>query len=840
MVGMVIVSHSRALAEALLALTQTVAAASLPLAVAAGVGESRAEFGTDAVEISAAIQSVFSPDGVVVLMDLGSAVMSAQMAVELLPPEMAEKIHFCAAPLVEGCIAAAVQISLGSGAEAVCREAMSALRPKQEHLSDALPVPASVAPAEGPAAAPGAQGSTPASKVLQTTLALKNLHGLHARPAARFIQLANSFDAELKVRSERTGKGPVSAKSLNSLATLGALQGDQITIFASGRDAQAALDALTRLVAEGFGETAEEAPSPGAPPVQATNVEAGVLQAEPVSPGIAFGPLVRLRPVRPQVTQERVDDPVAAWERLQAALRSVRQSVRDQRKAVARDLGEASAAIFDAHLLILNDSDLLEQARRAIFEDRLNPAAAWDEAVQSVIASYQALDDAYLRQRAGDVAGLEDQVLDALSGKNGPALVDLRQPSILQAADLTPAQTAALDLNQVLGLVTSGGGPTSHSAILARAMGIPAVSGAGPVLDALPENAVIAIDGASGRIWPSPSPEQLTTLQAQRRAWLEAQAELQGASLAPAFTRDHRRVEVAANLASLAAVDTALKNGAEGVGLLRTEFLFLTRETPPSEGEQVERLAEIIHSMGGRPVIVRTLDAGGDKELPYLELPSEANPFLGVRAIRLCFQQPDLFRTQLRAILRAGSAGRIRIMFPMIAGLEEITRAKQFLDEAHQDLLKEGTPHAWPVETGIMVEVPSAALLSDALAGAVDFFSIGTNDLTQYTLAAERGNPALAGFSDGLHPAVLALIQKVAAAAHAHGKWVGVCGELGGDPEAVPVLVGLGIDELSLAPAGIPAVKAVIRALDFKAAQLLAQRALSATSAAQVRALVKA
>jgi phosphoenolpyruvate-protein phosphotransferase/dihydroxyacetone kinase phosphotransfer subunit len=830
MVGLVIVSHSRALANALLQLTLQVAAAHLPIATAGGVGADRSEFGTDAVEISEAIQSVFSPDGVVVLMDLGSAVLSAQMAVELLPPEIAEKVLFCAAPLVEGCIAAAVQISLGSSAQEVCQEASGALQPKLEQLGS--PAPANAAPTAAPS-----QPSPP--DTLQVTLTLKNLHGLHARPAARFVQLASSFDAELQVRNERSGKGPIPAKSLNRLATLGAVKGDQVTILASGREARAALDALSSLVEDNFGETGDEAPLPSVQPARAAEIEAGVLQAEPISPGIAFGPLVQMRSARPLVTQERINDPAAAWDRLRQALRTTAVAVSEQRKAVARNLGEANAAIFDAHLLILSDPDLLERARSLLFEQKLNEAAAWEQAIQTVKTSYQELDDPYLRQRALDVADLGDQVLNALSGKKGDERIELRQPSILLAAELTPTQTAGLDLNQVLGLITTGGGPTSHSAILARAMGIPAVSGANPVLESLPANAMVAIDGSSGRIWTSPSPDQLASLEAQRQAWLTAQAELRSSSRAEATTQDNHRIEVAANIANLAGVEVALKNGAEGIGLLRTEFLFITRQTPPTEEEQYDRLSEIISRMGSLPVIVRTLDAGGDKELPYLNLPAEANPFLGMRAIRLCFEEPDLFLTQLRAILRAGSSGHLRIMFPMISGLDEVILARQFVEEAHQTLLKQGIRHAWPVETGIMVEIPSAALLSDALASQVDFFSIGTNDLTQYTLAAERGNPALTHLSDALHPAVLALIQKVAAAAHAHGKWVGVCGELAGDQAAVPVLVGLGVDELSLAPAGIPKIKAIVRDLNFAQAQLLAQQVLSASNANRVRELIK-
>jgi phosphocarrier protein FPr len=749
------------------------------------------------------------------------------MAVELLPPELAQGVFFCSAPLVEGCIAAAVQVSLGSDAAAVCREAASALLPKQEQLGESAPPQSGVLPVV----------ETPSVEVLEISVTLKNLHGLHARPAARFVQLASSFDAEVGVRNERSGKGPVAARSLNGLATLGAKQGDRITIQASGREAKKALEALNRLVEDAFGEA--EAPAPKAVPTRAGAAEPGALQAEPISPGIAFGPLVQLRPRRPPVPEGATDDPPAAWERLQEAIRTAARAVREQRKQVAAGLGEANAAIFDAHLLILNDPDLLAQAHALIFDQKLNEAAAWSGAIQAVASQYQELDDPYLRLRALDVTDLGDQVLYVLSGKTTFEKVDLSLPSILLAGELTPAQTAGLDIEKILGLITTGGGPTSHSAILARAMGIPAVSGASPVLESLPAGAQVAIDGSSGKIWVSPSAEKLAELEGQRRAWMAAQVELRQSSQDAAITRDGQRIEVVANAASLPEVELALKNGAEGIGLLRTEFLFLTRQAPPTEEEQFEKLAEIMRRMGRLPVIVRTLDAGGDKELTYLNMPVEANPFLGVRAIRLCLQQPDLFHTQLRAILRAGGEGKLRIMFPMIAGLDEVLQARRFVEEAHLTLVQSGVRHAWPVEVGIMVEIPSAALLSPILAQHVDFFSIGTNDLTQYTLAAERGNPALSHLSDAMHPAVLGLIQKVVEAAHARGKWVGVCGELAGDPAAAPVLVGLGVDELSLAPAGIPRIKAVVRGLNYGEAQILAHQVLAASDAPQARKIVQ-
>jgi multiphosphoryl transfer protein len=832
MVGMVIVSHSRALADSLSALVRQVANADIPLAVAAGVGQDRSEFGTDAIEIMDAIQDVYSrqgvsPEGVVVLMDLGSAVLSAQMALDLLPPEIAAAVHFCGAPIVEGSISAAVQIGLGSDVDTVCQEAMHSLAPKREQLG---------IPEEKPASAPVV--SVP-EEAQQVVLTLKNQHGLHARPAARFVQMAASFDASISVRNESSGKGPVQAKSLNALATLGAVGGNKIAILASGRQAALALQALSKLVEDAFGEPLQGEDLPEEVPIHPAQPGAGngFLQAVPISEGIAIGPLAHLQTIRPAIPVEPTHDPQASWAHLQQALQQVQQAVREQRNLVARSLGETNAEIFDAHLLILQDPDLLDQVHQLIFDQKANEAAAWDQAINAVKKSFQVLDDPYLRQRAADITGLGDQVLNALSGKPDVEMMALEKPAILFASELTPTQTAALDRNKILGLITVAGGPTSHSAILARALGIPAVTGASQTIERIPADTPLAIDGFIGRIWIDLPNEKLAELQAQRQTWLAHLIELQNASHASATTRDGHPVEVVANVGNIRDAEAAIANGAEGIGLLRTEFLFLTRATPPDEVEQYQALSAIAQHMKDLPVIVRTLDAGGDKELPYLNRPAEANPFLGVRAIRLCFAEPELFKIQLRAILRAGAKGNFRIMFPMIASLEEVLQARQFVDEVHRDLVRDEVVHQWPIQTGIMVEIPSAALLSNALAEHVDFFSIGTNDLTQYTLAAERGNPALAHLSDALHPAVLALIKKVVEAAHSHGKWVGVCGELAGDPQAAPILVGLGVDELSLTSTGIPRIKAIVRDLDYSKAQELAEKILVTHNATEARRL---
>jgi phosphocarrier protein FPr len=830
MVGLVIVSHSRELAEALLHFVRQVTRANLPIAIAAGVGKNRSEFGTDALEIMEAIRSVFSPEGVLVLMDLGSAILSAQMAEELLEPEIATHIRFCAAPLVEGAIAAAVQISLGSDLDTICREAQQALLPKQAQIEGTPPS----APSPLPPATPPRGEST-----REVILTLKNLHGLHARPAARFVQTVAQYKAEVSVSDLTNGKGPVSAHSLNAIATLGAVEGHQIRVAASGPESEAVLQALTALVEDGFGEPIAEAASGGevpSLPAEEKSTEAeGVITAIPISEGIAIAPLYRFRLPLPAISDEPAKDRAQEWEKLEHALEISKQTIERRASQMRMLISPAEAAIFDVHLLILQDPELREIAQQNILQKGQNASAGWNAAAESIAARYRSLPDAYLQQRAADVEDVKNQVLLALAGQVAVERISFPQAVILYADEITPTQTAQLDMNAVAGIVTRSGGPTSHSAILARALGIPAVSGVGAALESVPEGTPLALDGSKGRIWLHPGGEALKELSERQKRWQAEREAMRRASFAPATTRDGQRIEVVANVGNVSEAQVAVQNGAEGIGLLRTEFLFLTRTTPPDESEQFTVLQQIGATMQGRPIIVRTLDVGGDKEVPYIQLPAEANPFLGVRAIRMSLRHKDLFLPQLRAILRAGYTFPFRIMFPMVANLEEVRQARALMAEAHRQLTVEQIPHAWPIETGIMVEIPSAALLSEQFAPEVDFFSIGTNDLTQYTLAAERGNPLLSEMSDALHPAVLRLIKTVVEAAHRHGKWVGVCGELAGDPLAVPVLVGLGVDELSLNPAGIPRVKSILGALEIPATRHLASQILEMASATEAR-----
>jgi len=840
MVGLVIVSHSRSLAEALVDLIEQVTNAEIPVAIAAGIGPDRSEFGTDALEIMEAVQSVYSEDGVMILMDLGSAILSAEMAVELLPPEIAEKVRFCAAPVVEGAIAAGVQIGLNASLDAVCDEARSALLPKIDHITEAQDrLPDGVV-----ALQPSSPPVSPSEEFEEVVVTLKNLHGLHARPAARFVQTAASHDGQILLENLTNGKGPVSAKSLNAVTTLGAVKDHSISIKAFGLNANQVLQELSVLVESGFGEPTEAVEKIELTPPEISAGKGGDFQAVPISEGIAVGPLYRYRPPVPQISDAPADDPNAEWKKLKGAIVIAGTNISQRRAEIAQSIGESEAEIFSAHQLILEDPDLQEGAKHLIFEQNKNAAAAWDEVIRKTADTYLSLDDPYLQQRSADVLDVGNQVLFALAGEEDVGKIELEGEVILYAHDLSPTETSRLDMKKVLGIITSGGGPTSHSAILSRGLGIPAISGVSADFERKKDGIKILMDGFTGNIWINPGENITQEMEEKREEWLKGRELLILASTAPAATKDGTRIEVAANVGSAQDAEAALKNGAEGIGLLRTEFLFLTRKEPPTEEDQFQILREIgqaisINGKKDRPVIVRTLDVGGDKDLPYLDLPVEENPFLGVRAIRMSLRNPNVFLTQLRAILRAGEDLNFKIMFPMVANLEEVKQAKGLLEEAHQSLVEQQVKHKWPIETGIMIEIPAAAILSSEIASNVDFFSIGTNDLTQYTLAAERGNPVLANMNDALHPAVLRLVDQVIKGAHHKEKWVGVCGELAGDPIAAPVLTGLGVDELSMNPGSIPRVKAVLKSISLHETVELANNVLNTDSSDSARLAAK-
>jgi multiphosphoryl transfer protein len=790
-VGIVVVSHSHALAAAAYDLAAEMLA-NQPVRVALAAGLDDTTFGTDATRISAAIEEVDSGAGAVVLMDIGSAVLSAELALELLPDEQRDRVSLCSGPLVEGLLAASVSAAGGASRADVVAEAVDALVSKRAQLGDS---DAAVAEPAAPAAEAAAPAGPEAVEVFEVTPA----HGLHARPAARLVSGLAGFDADVTLRNVTTGSGPVAARSLTRVAALGALRGHQVELRAVGTEAGAAAAFARDLAARNFDDV--DTQPPPAPAVSDT----GPLAA---APGVVVGPAWRPADRPPPVVPESTGDPAAERAALASAIEQVRGELHRTRDAATRSAGAAEAAIFDPHLLVLDDADLRSAAESAIASDG-SAASAWTDAVAAAARDLEAVGDDYVAARAADIRAVGDQVLRALAGEPIESMVG---DGILVAGDLTPAQAAALDSDRTTGIVLAHSSPTAHAAILARARGIPMLVAAGSRVLDVAAGTTVAMDGSAGELEIDPDEETRQRFAGRAEAEADRRREAQARAHEPAETRDGTAITVAANVASTDEAEAAAAAGAELAGLVRTEFLFVGRTSAPDIDEQEATYLSLAEAMGGRRLTIRTLDVGGDKPLSYLPMPPEANPFLGLRGIRLTLARPELLTDQLTAIVRTAHQTPVSVMFPMVTSADEIAAARGFLADAI-DRVGQGSPPG--LQVGIMVEVPAAALTASTLAPDVDFFSIGTNDLTQYALAVERGNEAVASLVDPMHPGVLRLIEATCKGA-GDRVTVAVCGELASDPQAVPTLLRLGVRELSVAAPAVPLTKEAVRSTDLR------------------------
>ncbi|MDN5362342.1 MAG: phosphoenolpyruvate-protein phosphotransferase system enzyme [Moorella sp. (in: firmicutes)] len=563
-----------------------------------------------------------------------------------------------------------------------------------------------------------------------------------------------------------------------------------------------------------------------------------MLKGIAAAPGIGIGPvyLLELKSGEEETGNSQLlhgpEEIQAELTRLEEALGRAKRDLEELADKTRRDISEAEAGIFKAHILMLSDPTFLTGIKEKIQVEKKNAARAVEEVADAIAGSFAALDDDLFRERAADIRDVAGRLVAKLTATMRPAR-EAPPGAIIFAGELTPSQTADFSGNTVAGIATETGGTTSHTAIVARALGIPAVLGVRGLLDQARAGDTAIIDGSSGVVYLNPGSELLEEYKKKKVA-LEA-SRLNIKCTGPARTRDGRQIELVANIRNAAEVKIAREYGAGGVGLFRTEFLFMNREEPPGEEEQFQAYQEVVAAFQGQPVVVRTLDVGGDKPLPYLNLGHEENPFLGLRGLRLCLTRQELFKTQLKALLRAALYGNLKIMFPMVTALEEIREAKKIMAEARLELETSGLA-VNRVETGMMIEVPAAALMADALAREVDFFSLGTNDLAQYTLAVDRGNERVAGMYDACHPAVLRLIDMTVVAAHRYGKWVGLCGELGGEVKTAPLLVGLGLDEISMSPVFIPSMKEAIGKISYQEGRELVRRLLELPGPREVRA----
>jgi phosphotransferase system enzyme I (PtsI) len=524
-------------------------------------------------------------------------------------------------------------------------------------------------------------------------------------------------------------------------------------------------------------------------------------------------------------------------ERLNRAQAKTKEQLQEIRASLAAKTGEEEAAIFDAHLMLLEDPMLSEAVAEKIAQGSNAEAAVYD-ASENFAAMFDAMDDEYMRGRAADVRDVRTRWINNLLGIETGSLGNMTEPAVVFAHDLAPSDTAQMDKTMVLAFVTEIGGRTSHSAIMARSLEIPAVVGVGE-LGGIATGKTVIVDGSAGEVIVNPQPAVLAQYEARRQEFIRRKAKLQELKDLPAQTKDGKTFELAANIGTPNDAESALAYGAQGVGLYRTEFLYMDRKDMPSEEEQYLAYRKVLEAFGSLPVIIRTLDIGGDKELPYLPMDKELNPFLGNRAIRLCLANPEMFKTQLRAILRAGVSGNPWIMLPMVATLDEVRRTKALLREVEAELETEGAQFTRDYKLGIMIEIPSAAVQADHFAQEVDFFSIGTNDLIQYTCAVDRMNQKISYLYDTFNPAVLRLINQVISAGHKYGKFVGMCGEMAGEPLAAPLLAAMGLDEFSMSASSIPQVKAVIRSLDSTRCQELWEQVQQFTDGNQIRQLME-
>lgn len=842
MIGIVVVSHSRALANAAVGLAaEMVAEADRPvISIAAGLDETT--FGTDATAVAEAISTADSPDGVLVLLDLGSAVLSTELALEFVDPEVAERVMVSSAPLVEGLVAAVVLASTGAPIDAVDREAAQGLAGKQEHLGDgnsaenasAGPADTTASSAVGPADVEAADGGEDRA----VEFVVENPHGLHARPAAKLVALVRSFEAAVRLTDLTTGRGPIDAGSLSMVATLNAQQGHRIRATATGRQAAEALEAIRLLADRSFDDHPAGAspPGPTTRPLDA-NVGTGndgsadIDSASSGSAGtgssgsgldLAIGPaVVAAGPV--DLGDYEVGDPAGEAKRSEDARAQAMRDLDLLRTRTAEQIGPDEAAIFDAHLALLDDPAVLAPVGAAIADGNSAPDA-WTRSLDDLAAIFEGLDDAYQRERAQDVRSVRDRVLAILASRSTDA-EESPEGGVLVVPVLDAATAATLDAGRIAGVAVRAAGTTGHGVIVARSRGIPLITGIGDV--AVEPGVVVAFDARANSFLVDPderTQEDLRTSLARRTA--QRDTALARAD-EPAVTVDGRTVQVMVNVGSLD--DARNARGADGSGLVRTEVLFGDRREAPNTAEQAAVFRALATALGGRPITIRTWDIGGDKPLAFLPQEPEANPFLGERGLRVFRRRPDLLREQLAAIVEVARETAVQVMFPMVTTADEVAWALT-------ELAALG-PRPQGLKVGIMVEVPAASLRVATLAAELDFVSIGTNDLTQYTTAADRGNGAVAHLADGLDPAVLQLIDRVVRDVPP-GVEVAVCGDLASDPEAAVLLAGLGVHELSAVGPQVPLVKARLRQADLTEVAATAAQALTLGSAAEVRALL--
>lgn len=821
MISIVVVSHSAKLAESVCELAQQVAQGSVKMAFAGGVDDDECPFGTDAIKILKAIESVYTDEGVLVMADIGSSIMSAETALEFIGDDKRDNIRLCEAPLIEGTIVAAALVAAGASFDQIEQEACSACDVKIQHFgrkksSQEIKV----------AVSSSSTGSW------EKIITVSNPMGLHARPAAQCVMAASRFNSSLLMYNLDNEDEAANVLSINQIARLGVRQGHRVRLVAHGDDAKDAVTFLENLFRSNFGEPlkGDDFPTSIVPKAEGKDILTGI----PISPGIIEGEAYVFKKQHPNVQEYHIDNSVVEWNRLELALEQAKHKIHRLCRDARYNLNTYDLAIFDVHLLCLKDPELLGFARKFIFDEKINAEAAWQRSIDQHLEAYNLIPDVYKQTCAADVVDVKVAVLQMLLGEQNVTL-SVEEPCILLAKDLDPSDVIQLNPEKIKGLCLSEGNVTSHAVILARALGIPTIINSGSKLLEVQDNSFIVMDGATGQIWINPQKKVLARLR--KKSCTNKASRKRGSydPNKPFQTKDASVVRVVANICDMASAHKALKYGVDGVGLLRSEFLFWNYTSDPSEEEQYKVYRDIFNVMSGMSCVVRTLDIGGDKFLPYYNLTEENNAFMGQRGIRFSLAFPSIFKTQLRALLRAGVEHSLKIMFPMVSSLEELRMAKQIIAEVQEELSYEGKSFNNAVEIGVMIEVPAATIIADKMAQEADFFSIGSNDLVQYLTATDRSNTEVASLGHPFHLAHLRAIKHVTEVAHQAGITVSICGELASDPIILPLLLGLGIDEFSVDPVQIPIVREALSYFTKRQALSWTKKALSMDSGDEIK-----
>jgi len=804
MVGIVFVSHSKLLAEGVKELAEQMTQGKVSIEAAGGIDDEENPIGTDAMRVMAAIEKVYDNNNVLVLMDMGSALMSAEMAIQFLDEEIQKHIYLCAAPLVEGGIAAAVQAMIGADIKAVMEEASSAIKSKQKQLN-----------LEEDETSEERENNTKNKceenkEFINFEITVPNKFGLHARPASKLIELTKDLliDIQISINSSQW----FNAKSLNNLSLLGAKQGDQLYFKISGNDSQILKERIQNFANNNFGDKDEENIQKVAKSDISPSNKKGIWGI-PSSNGIATGKAIFLEKKKISIPKEKTADAIKETKKFENALKMAKDEILLNKKENENSLSKDEMAIFDAHINFIDDFELTDKVKNQISKESATSITAWYNITQDIANQYKNSKNSYTREREADVRDIQELVLKHL-GLKTETNYNFSEPTILLAKNLQPSETLKLDTKYVKGFILEDGNENAHTAIMARSLGIPAITGVGHIFSKIPLNQEILINGESGEILTDPnSKEWLVALKTQKEQDSLASEEKKF-SQNKVKTKEGIYVAVNANISGVTDALLAQEYGADGIGLFRTELYFMNQDKLPTEDQQVELYTQICRILKGKSITIRTLDVGGDKPISYLPIAKEENPFLGLRGIRFLLANKAVFKTQIRAILRVSKEQNVRMMFPMISKIEEWKEAVDLVSTCKKELEKEGLSFNPNMPCGMMVEVPSVLMCIDQFAKEVDFFSIGTNDLSQYLMAADRGNSAVSNLITTKEEAVLKAIEIIGNSAYKFKTPVSICGELGSKEEVIPYLLKHNIVSLSMNALQVPKIKKIIHNLD--------------------------